>query len=1401
MSGGKSFAPAPAAEKTDEIPQTEEVEADLRGNAAVAADVEQTADDEGGSWFSSLWGGGDQDQDPGDDDMAAKIEALAGESEDKQLAQLQEWLTDGGWFDTVSSEETEAAKALLSRMSEEGRAKFAAIDGGKLADQLLDNPGGTPWWADPIGALSDDFSGTLKKAKEDASAVWDATKDVVDAVVHGEEVGLNLDLAQAAAGGDLGGVKLDTAQDHTLDVDGDLSAGRMTVKLANLGIESIDATVDGAKVTSGRGSVNALKVTVDVPDQENAQTSLDVEAGVIDFQDLGVNVADPFLQVAIPRLVVMAIELHAARAAIDPAELSEGAGAEEALRDVVGEQLTFFGRDLLAPLAKAAQTVDDAAALGDGIASAAATGGLDVDASFDKLHLPGGAKVTSQAEDGSTVESEVKELSVDSFAMTLEAKERLGLLEEELSELKNAPQGMVDKKRVEWLEAEIPKLRADAARKNELDAKKASGTLTPDENQEWVELDRSLMAGVLSVSIGSISVSGASHGTDEVDKLELTDISAEVSGLAVTPNAQPATSKREEVDALLGIEKEAPKAAKGDIGDLSVKSTIGSATVEGARTSYGNVDSVTATGTEVTAATDLIGVKTDVAATGIDAKGATADTASATGVDVVARGMGTDVGGRIGAVAASGVAHESGASASSVQANGIVFDADVTSSTLRSGSVKEATASDVDYDDGTHKVHANEISAGDIAATGASSSGANSLDVGDVGASGVSYQGGGHDVRLDSAQATDIGLTGVTKTGAASVDVGGGSASGVSYQGGGHEVAVDAASVSGVSATGVTTSGAKTASVDGAGATGLSYKGGGHEAGASSVSVSGVSANGVTTSGASSASVDSAGATGLSYKGGGHEVEASSANVSGVSATGVTTSGAKTASVGSGSVNDVHYSGGGHEVDVAGAKIEGVSASGVSTSGADSVDVRSASASGISHQGGGTSTSVASVEANGVHGKGVTTSGASEVVIDSAGVGAVKHDGDQDVSLGGASASGITLTDVSSDGTGKASVDHAHAENLDTKGSMGNGHVGSVDVEGLDATRDANGTVATIDGANVEDIRGGKGTMSGSVDSVQVGRSGVALDADNNLEGVAVDGLDVNGIHVELLHMPMNEVASGASGPAVDPGQFTAAPFANANGQFSARIPVANGGAFTVSAVAQNGLIPLSELDIEFEGGLLGNIAAGLASVKVKEGVGIVAKAGPVTVKVAASVNDYDGLLSKKQGGGKKGSVALQPLIEGLQNGDVSTEVDEAEMQSLQDKIDENVQTLSETGWGFGVDAGAITINTSSLSVGNGRLGNDQGSVTLDNGGNAQANRFTIQGTLGEGLGIGAHQINASSAHAILPTGDHVSLESVGLRGLDVTITQPLSTSRTILVDVEGTKVRSIRLGDTSRLG
>ena len=129
---------------------------------------------------------------------------------------------------------------------------------------------------------------------------------------------------------------------------------------------------------------------------------------------------------------------------------------------------------------------------------------------------------------------------------------------------------------------------------------------------------------------------------------------------------------------------------------------------------------------------------------------------------------------------------------------------------------------------------------------------------------------------------------------------------------------------------------------------------------------------------------------------------------------------------------------------------------------------------------------------------------------------------------------------------------------------------------------------------------------------------------------------------VDLLHLPMDS-SSESSAQAGAAGPLVAHPLASASGHFKATIPTKRAGAFTISASADEGTLPLSELDIGYNGGLFGRIAAG-ADIRVKRGKGLVASMGPFRLSVLMSSTEVDGLLSRREGGGKKGSIALQPL-------------------------------------------------------------------------------------------------------------------------------------------------------------
>ncbi|MCO4745786.1 MAG: hypothetical protein KC912_13415 [Proteobacteria bacterium] len=1357
---GKSLAPAQAGGPSTDVDSTKttpEREEPTQGNAAAQAKLDAAAsepEDDGGGWWGSLKSAVGLGGDEGDPSSVAAKLIESGASDTDKLAQLEEWLTDG-WLDRVTGDETAAARMLLDTMSDQGKKDFLELDDGALAKQLMKNPDGDPWWADPLGAIAGNFTEAAKEIGETASDMGDAW----DSYKSGDEA---LEVAQEAAGGSLGGMVLDKSGDHSLDVDGDLTSNTFTVDMPELKVESFEAKVGATKLTTGAGFATGLTVTIDVPDRQSAEASVAADIKTLDWGDI--NLESPATSVVIPHLVLAVLRIAALRSPIDPGEVSAGEydGAISSIQNKLADAFMFMGLDLAPELARMGAAAKDAGALAEGLSNASTTSSMDYSLSFDTLSLPTGAKLTQHTTEGDTV-TEIGALDVESFDLTLRQTDRLAMLREERDKLASSTD-MIDKQRLSWLDGEIPRVETLAKRKAELDAKKRTGTLTADEQDDWVEFGRELKAGVLNVQSGVISLRDVTRDGQGVDDLTLEGVDAEVSTKAFAAAGRDVGETGDEK--LSGLQAalddqagrttapepgEKNDALWGDLGEMSAKAEVKKVSAGGIESSKGDADGAMAKGLSINASGKYLGVKADSGTVeGVDGSGVTVDNAGVTGVNLAVTG--NDVGGRVGSVEGDGIAYADGDTKIDLKsgaAEDVRFDADAKGMGLRSGSAGNVEASGVGYSDGDRKITVDDLSGEGLSTSGASKSGADKVDADSFNLNGLGYEEDGTTLSVASA------------------------------------------------------------------------------------STKGFSAAGVTTSGADKIDADDLGLTTLDYDDGEQSVKLGSAGGKDFSATGVSTSGADKVAAGSVNAADAHYAGGGKSVDVTSASANGFSASGVTKSGAAEVAAKSAGASGVHYDDGARKVDVGSASTTGFSASGVSTSGVDKLDADVVDLASVDYGaGDTKAHVGDARFEGVSGTGLSTDGTGVVAADKLTAHDVSGGTTGASGSADLLTAEGLAATRTEDGTVATVDGAHVEGIKGSYGDIDADVKSADVGRSGVVLDGDNNVVGAAVDGLDVKGIHVDLLRLPMNETDAGDSGPAES---FHADSLASASGAFSARIPLVSGGYVSVKANADDGMVSVNDLDIAIkDAGLLKGLAGKMAGMlQIDEGRGLTAGLGPFSFFVALDEADYDGLLSKRDGGGKKGSIALQPFVESMMNGKTELSVDEValreeltgregrrerrrarrlerraersadeeevEYDSTQEMIDAMIAKFGSLGAGMALDANAANVNISGLTLGDGALGYDSMQATLDNGGNAQANQFTIRGTLGEEMSVGAHTLAASSLTAAGPNGP-IDLATVGIRGLSVIIDQPLSSSRSIEVDVDGMTVRSIRYGDTSKL-
>ena len=457
------------------------------------------------------------------------------------------------------------------------------------------------------------------------------------------------------------------------------------------------------------------------------------------------------------------------------------------------------------------------------------------------------------------------------------------------------------------------------------------------------------------------------------------------------------------------------------------------------------------------------------------------------------------------------------------------------------------------------------------------------------------------------------------------------------------------------------------------------------------------------------------------------------------------------------------------------------------------------------------------------------------------------RDADQSASVGRAS-----VTDVAAKGlgaskggepAGEVSLGEALVEDVAvTRGDL-EASVGSAGLKGVQASADGKGGVlAGIEGAGVRDVRAKKGdAASASVGSVDVGATQAALSGlgpggKPSLDAAHTDGVSVRDVRAEgtpgklapkggpalqpgpqaLPKARTGEPAKGKSQalpqlPGQDKGEeFKADAFAGMSGTVHAELPVVKPikTTITVDVPVDNGMVELSKIKLKGTG-LLGSIGAATTDIVVdKRGALIVDVLGPWNVTVMEP-GKLAGLISKKQGGGKHGTVALEALIEGLMNATVEEKgTGEEWPQEVRDAADkEKGKKKKKKGKKKGDEEETLPlalertrIALGGLKLGEGRLGTETMGLTLTDGGEAGINRIEMDATLGDHAHLGTQGLHAEDVTALGPDGKPIRVEEVGVSGLNVHVDKPLDDQRKVEVGVDGVDVQDASYGDQEKL-
>lgn len=642
----------------------------------------------------------------------------------------------------------------------------------------------------------------------------------------------------------------------------------------------------------------------------------------------------------------------------------------------------------------------------------------------------------------------------------------------------------------------------------------------------------------------------------------------------------------------------------------------------------------------------------------------------------------------------------------------------------------------------------------------------------------------------------------------------------------------------------------RTGSIESASATGASYSDGTTSASVDQISGTGISAADATKQGVGDLTVASGQLQGAHVETGGATIDVGSGSATDMKVTDATKAGVGTAHMGSGAVTDASYSDGSTAVTVKQASGQSLDASGITKAGVDSASIGSGQLTDAHVQSGSMVVDVGAATVTDASADKMTTSGVGSLGISNAtATDASYADGGTSASVDGLQVSGVAGQDLSANGTGSVQADHIAAQGIGGASDGAAGTVKTLDVHGAHATADAQGVVAGVDSATATGIEGTYGTdADGSIGSMSVGKSAIATDADYNVVGAQVDGLSMSDIKAHVIPAKMSSTESAGTGETGEGAEATDAlhteALAHASGTFHAWMDVTYGpdalmGALDVTATAHDGKVNMKDIKIRGTGlnGLFGRVA--LASIKIEPGRGVVAEFGLARI-IFADNRDYDGMLSRREGGARKGTILLQPFSESLMNSKV--ELSEEGRQALLDArprdlsredrrtrreekkegrqerradrradrrerrgkdpvavpVEEELDTLEQMEQYINV--GTAQIDVSGLKMGDGRVGYDSAHATLDRGTDAGANVFEVHTTLGKSASVSSQRIRAKDLNATGPGGELIDASTMGIDGLDIQVLKPLEEDYEVTIGIDGLNVTNIRFGDTSRL-
>lgn len=715
---------------------------------------------------------------------------LAGDDRDV-LYRLAELLTYDRYTDRITDVEVAEARDLLDCLSEEGRAQFLSLNGGQLADRLLVNPDGEGWITNPLGNLAD-----RPMALADAAWSW----------WSGDEA---LEVAQAGMGGSIEGVTLDTSQDNSVDVSTNIERGELSVTVPNLSIASMRYAASGSTVTSGPGTVLLADVTLDLPDAKSSALSAEVDIHSIDWE--GLRVVTDAMTAAIPKVVISSVWMAALQASIDPQVVARATVAPALARAAMTAQLSRVLVPQLSPVATlmaplmlgATRQVQDGEVMLREAAELGAVDAMDLGMRIGSIDVPRGVTLTQRTTVGESTTT-LDSLHLDGIAVALKQVDRLQALGNEARALAGCTDAL-DQERLRSIQSQIDALQPKAQRRAELEQKAQAGPLHPNEQTELSFLARELSAGMMTLSIGSISCSGVDADGNQLDKVDIMDLSVDALGsaLAVRLQDQPtpgerAAARAQGLDDLRARRAGAPNLPSPgrDLplwawdDEIDVSGSAGVVEAGLVQTAYGSTDHAAAEGVAFRGNADVLGITARAAqADDLDALGLSADQIAGRSADLRVRG--NDIGGHISAVTGDDLAYAGAgieASASHGQARSISFDADARSQTLRSGRIERGHATDLDYADSGQHVVAASASAENITGRGVNTTGADHIGVAGVDLTAGRYtrhakeasvdaEGeaiepvSGIDASFDTARLDDVIVRDATTDGTGAVDV------------------------------------------------------------------------------------------------------------------------------------------------------------------------------------------------------------------------------------------------------------------------------------------------------------------------------------------------------------------------------------------------------------------------------------------------------------------------------------------------------------------------------------------------------------------------------------------------------------------------------------------------------